>query len=61
MSPESARYLDKGFLARAYVLKEIADYETGPDANIPEERSAEAITTATRFVDGISELIGERT
>jgi uncharacterized protein (UPF0332 family) len=48
------------FLARAYVLKEIADYDTGPDANLPEERSAEAIATATRFVDRISELLGER-
>ena len=54
--------LDKGFsnfLAHAYTLKEVADYETGPGSNIPLERSTAAVETATRFVDGIAHLIGE--
>jgi hypothetical protein len=37
----------------------VADYETGPDSEIPPERSAAALETATRFVDGIAGLIGE--
>ena len=54
--------LDKSFsnfLANAYTLKEVADYEMGPGSDIPPERSAAAIETATRFVDCIAGLIGE--
>ena len=49
--------LDKSFsnfLAHAYTLKEVADYEMGPGSDIPPERSAAAIETATRFVDCIA-------
>lgn len=54
--------LDKSFsafLAQAYTLKDVADYETGPGSNIPMERSAAAIESATRFVDVIAALISE--
>lgn len=44
------------FLNQAYNLKAVADYETGPDSDIPPERSAAAIETATRFVDCIAGL-----
>lgn len=47
------------FLGQAYNLKAVADYETGPDSDIPPERSALAIETATRFIDCIAGLIGE--
>lgn len=52
--------LDKAFapfLNQAYNLKAVADYETGPDSDIPPERSAVALETATRFVDGITGLL----
>ena len=45
------------FLGQAYNLKAVADYETGPDSNIPLERSAAALETATRFVACIAELL----
>ncbi len=46
------------FLARAYNLKSLADYETGPGAEIPPERAAAAMETAQRFVDCIERLLG---
>ncbi len=46
------------FLTQAYNLKAVADYETGPDSDIPPERSAAAIETASRFLDCISGLLG---
>lgn len=46
------------FLSQAYNLKAVADYETGPDAVVPLERSAAAIETAGRFIDCIAGLIG---
>ena len=46
------------FLGQAYNLKAVADYETGPDSDIPPERSAAALETATRFVACIAELLG---
>ena len=45
------------FLGQAYNLKAVGDYETGPDSNIPLERSAAALETATRFVACIAELL----
>lgn len=47
------------FLAQAYTLKEIADYTTGPDSEIPSERSASVIETAARFLDCIQQLLSE--
>lgn len=45
------------FLSQAYNLKAVADYETGPDSDIPPEQSAAALETATRFVDCIARLL----
>lgn len=46
------------FLSQAYNLKAVADYELGPDADIPAERATAAIETAGRFVERIADLIG---
>jgi len=48
-----------GFLARAYALKEVADYETGPDSLIPSDRSSAALETAEQFVDRVAALLEE--
>jgi uncharacterized protein (UPF0332 family) len=45
------------FLARAYALKEVADYETG--SVVPRERAEAAIETAARFLDCISHALAE--
>lgn len=45
------------FLSQAYNLKSIADYEIGPEADIPQEYSAAAIETAIRFVDSVGQLL----
>ena len=47
------------FLGRAYNLKEIADYITGPGSHIPDELARSAVATARRFVDVITELLDE--
>lgn len=47
------------FLPRAYDLKTIADYETGEDATVPQDRAAAALDMAGRFVDRIAALLGE--
>lgn len=46
------------FLRQAYSLKDIADYETDPDAAVPLDRAKEAIDMAERFIDRIEEVIG---
>jgi uncharacterized protein (UPF0332 family) len=40
----------RAFLPRAYNLKAIADYETGPGSQVSAERAREAIQMARRFV-----------
>ena len=45
------------FLTQAYNLKAVADYETGANSDIPPERSASAIETASRFLECIAELL----
>ena len=45
------------FLTQAYNLKAVADYETGANSEIPSERSAAAIETASRFLECIAELL----
>jgi uncharacterized protein (UPF0332 family) len=44
----------QAFLGRAYGLKEIADYETGPDSHISDELARSTVETAWRFVDVIA-------
>ena len=46
------------FLGRAYNLKAIADYETGPGSEVSPELATEAVETSKRFVDCIASLIG---
>jgi uncharacterized protein (UPF0332 family) len=43
----------RAFLFSASRLKEIADYELG-EPDLPKERVAEAIKTATRFIDCVA-------
>ncbi|AWJ90576.1 HEPN domain-containing protein [Azospirillum baldaniorum] len=45
------------FLAQAYNLKAVADYELGPDSILPLERAAKALADAEAFVDGITSLL----
>jgi uncharacterized protein (UPF0332 family) len=45
------------FLAKAYDLKAIADYQAGPGSIVPLERVETAIATATRFIDCIELLL----
>jgi uncharacterized protein (UPF0332 family) len=40
----------RGFLSRAYNLKAIADYETGPGTEISRERAMAAVESGRRFV-----------
>jgi hypothetical protein len=47
----------RAFLGFAYNLKAIADYETGPNSEIPPERAVEAVTMARQFVSKMIELI----
>ncbi len=44
----------RSFLGRAYNLKAIADYETGPGSEISPERAAWAIETADLFVEFVA-------
>ena len=48
----------RAFLGRAYNLKEIADYMTGPGAEISNERAEGAIATARRLIVAIGGLLG---
>jgi uncharacterized protein (UPF0332 family) len=45
------------FLARSYNLKATADYEIGPGAEIPPDRAASAVETATRFVAQVATVL----
>jgi len=47
----------RAFLGRAYTLKAIADYETGPGSHVSDERARDAIETARRFVECIAGLM----
>jgi hypothetical protein len=47
----------RAFLPRAYNLKAIADYETGPGSQVSAESAREAIHTAHRFVVCVAGLI----
>ncbi len=50
----------QAFLGRAYNLKAIADYETGPGSKVSPELAIKAIATAKRFVICIASLIDAR-
>ena len=48
----------RAFLSRAYNLKAIADYETGPSGEVSQERATEAMSTGKLFVAHVARLIG---
>jgi uncharacterized protein (UPF0332 family) len=45
------------FLAQAYNLKAVADYELGPGAGVPLDRASEAIDRAAQFIQQIADLL----
>lgn len=47
----------RGFLSKAYNLKALADYETGPGSEIPHEHAEEAIEMGKAFVALIAKMI----
>ena len=47
----------RGFLGRAYNLKSIADYETGPDARVEVALARATIETARRYVEVVAGLL----
>jgi uncharacterized protein (UPF0332 family) len=47
------------FLPQAYDLKAICDYELGPDAVVPHEKSESAIKAAARLIECIAHLLGD--
>ena len=47
----------RAFLARAYNLKTVADYETGDASQVTVEEAQQAIEAARRFVACIEELL----
>ncbi len=49
----------RAFLGRAYNLKAIADYETGPGSAVSPERAADALAIGKLFVGRCAELIGQ--
>ncbi len=55
MTPEAAEYL-----AKAYNLKTVADYDMGEDAIIPLKQAAAAIASAQDFVDAVTALLDGR-
>jgi uncharacterized protein (UPF0332 family) len=46
----------RSFLGRAYNLKAVADYETGPGLQVPLDRAAIAVETAQEFVNAVEAL-----
>jgi len=49
----------RAFLGRAYVLKAVADYETGPGSKVSLELAGRAVETAERFVSAVAALLAE--
>jgi uncharacterized protein (UPF0332 family) len=47
----------RSFLSQTYNLKAIADYETGPGAEVSAERATRAVQAAEQFVSHISGLL----
>ncbi|HJS84700.1 MAG TPA: HEPN domain-containing protein [Acetobacteraceae bacterium] len=47
----------RSFLSRAYNLKTIADYETGPGSEIALERAAQAVEEGKRFVANVAAVV----
>jgi uncharacterized protein (UPF0332 family) len=50
----------RAFLPRAYDLKSIADYETGPEAEVSAASATEAVAAGKRFVVRVGESLPPR-
>ncbi|HEY6578388.1 MAG TPA: HEPN domain-containing protein [Rhizomicrobium sp.] len=48
----------RAFLGRAYNMKALADYETGPGSKVTDAQAREAIDAAHQFVAALSKLMG---
>lgn len=48
----------RAFLGRAYNLKTVADYETGPGSKVTHAQAKEAIDAAHQFVAALHKLMG---
>ena len=48
------------FLSEGYKLKATADYEIGPEATVPLDAAAEAVATASRFINAVGVLLGRK-
>jgi uncharacterized protein (UPF0332 family) len=59
LTKDERRFRDdlRRFLSRAYNLKAVADYESGPDSGVPEHESRAALATAAEFLAGIDTLL----
>lgn len=49
----------RGFLGRAYNFKTVADYETGPGADVTPERALSAIAASDRLVQLIATILDD--
>jgi uncharacterized protein (UPF0332 family) len=49
----------RAFLSRSYNLKAIADYETGPGAEVTAERAAVAVEAGKQFVRLFADLLAQ--
>jgi hypothetical protein len=49
----------RAFLGRAYNLKAIADYETGPGSRVTAESANAASLTAQRFAQRVADALPE--
>jgi uncharacterized protein (UPF0332 family) len=47
----------RAFLGRAYNLKSIADYETGPGSTVSRAQASEALEAAKLFADNVAKLL----
>ena len=45
------------FLSIAYGMKSVADYETGPEAEVPVGEAENAVTSAEEFVSAVASLL----
>lgn len=56
---DDPRFADglRGFLGRAYSLKAVADYQSGPGAKISFARASDAVATAQRFVEAVERAL----
>ena len=50
----------RGFLSRAYNLKSVADYETGPSSVIGPDQAARSLAEGRLFVSAITQLVGSQ-